>query len=94
MKETKKDTANPKYRVRTISLAGNLSMISYIDKFPLFSSKQLNYLDWAYVVHMMERGAHLTDLGRMEVGTIKAGMNDNRSIFLWDHLQKFYILDS
>lgn len=92
MKETKKDAGT--LRIRTVSLAGNLSMISYIEKFPLFTSKQLDYLDWASVVHMMEKGAHLTEIGRMEVGTKKAGMNDNRSIFLWNHLQNCYILDS
>lgn len=33
------------YRVRTINMASNTILVSYLNKFPLFSSKHLNYLD-------------------------------------------------
>jgi hypothetical protein len=35
----------PEYRVRTVNLKGNLILINYLNKYPLFSSKYLNYRD-------------------------------------------------
>lgn len=35
------------YRVKVSSLKSNLILINYLEKYPLFSSKFLNYKDWA-----------------------------------------------
>jgi len=94
VKETKKHTKNPKYRVRTVSIKGNISLISYLTTFPLFSSRHLDYLDWAKVVKMMEIGEHSTYPGKLKIQEIKSRMNDNRKELNWDHLQNFYALNT
>jgi hypothetical protein len=45
VKPIRTNTKNPKFRVRTTSLQGNLLVKSYFDNFPLYSTKYLNYLD-------------------------------------------------
>ncbi len=49
VKETRVDNPKPEYRVRTTSLKGNLALVNYIENYPLFSSKYLNYQDWRKV---------------------------------------------
>ena len=90
VKETKITTKNPKYRVRTTSLNGNRRLINYLEKYPLFSSKYLDYLVWKEVLGIFERGEHRTVEGRDKIKELKLTINDNRKIFIWDHLNKFY----
>jgi hypothetical protein len=33
------------YRVRTVTLSSNIKLENYLNKYPLFSSKYLNYID-------------------------------------------------
>jgi hypothetical protein len=75
-------------------LAGNLILVSYISKFPLFSAKYLDSKDWTKTVLMMENKLHLTEDGKAEFTAIKAQMKDSRTILVWDHLQNFYDLRS
>jgi hypothetical protein len=42
---TKSTSKNPQYRVRTISLMGNIDLKNYLNSYPLFSSKRLDYID-------------------------------------------------
>jgi len=46
VKTIRVDKPNPEYRVRTISLNGNLILENYLNTFPLFGSKYLDYIDW------------------------------------------------
>lgn len=48
----------PEYRVRTTNLKGNLILISYLIKFPLFSSKRLNYNGWIKVLNYFKVKEH------------------------------------
>jgi len=43
IKET--NSKHPKYRVKTVSLAGNLEVEKYFKKFPLFGKKYLDLMD-------------------------------------------------
>jgi len=45
VKEIRMTKIKPEYRVRTVNLKGNLILIDYLNIFPLFSSKYLNYCD-------------------------------------------------
>lgn len=45
LKGTREDREHPQYRLRTHSLASNRIVISYLSKFPLFSSKFLDFQD-------------------------------------------------
>jgi len=82
----------PEYRVRTTNLKGNLILISYLDKFPLFSSKRLNYNDWIKVLSYFKVKEHTKPESIKEIIEIKLKMNDRRTEYNWDHLQKFYDL--
>jgi hypothetical protein len=93
VKETRGGTPKVGYRIRTTSLAANLLLISYLNSFPLFSAKTLDFMDWKKVVLLMQQGSHKTSQGQAEIQMIKSGINDSRTIFTWDHLQDFYGLD-
>ena len=42
------------------------------------------------VVDMFGRKEHNTDEGKEKIVNLKSGMNNFRTDFTWDHLQKFY----
>jgi hypothetical protein len=45
VKTIRVDKPNSEYRVRTTSLNGNLILENYLNNFPLFGSKYLDYTD-------------------------------------------------
>ena len=82
----------PEYRIRTTNLKSNLLLVSYLEKYPLFSSKYLNYKDWTQILNFFERKEHTKKDSINEIIKIKGNMNDKRTEFNWDHLDKFYNL--
>jgi hypothetical protein len=91
VKEFRVDQPHPQYRIRTTSLKGNLSLESYLNNFPLFSSKYLDYKDWIKVLDYFKLNDYKSNLD--SITSIKSGMNDRRTVFNWDHLNNFYNLD-
>lgn len=57
---------------------------SYFDKYPLMTSKRLNYLCFLQGLNYL--GKRLTDQEIIEIKTIKSSMNNNRTFYNWDHL--------
>ena len=92
VKEIRLTNIKPEYRVRTVNLKGNLILIDYLNVFPLFSSKYLNYCDWIKVLYYFKNKEHTKFESIKEIIKIKSKMNNNRTEFNWDHLQKFYDL--
>mgnify|MGYP004510140179 FL=1 len=90
VKRIRTDKPKPEYRVRTTNLKGNMNAKNYLLQFPLFGTKHLDSLDWMEVVDMFDRKEHNTDEGKEKIVKIKSGMNNYRTDFTWDHLQKFY----
>jgi LAGLIDADG endonuclease/Cytochrome C and Quinol oxidase polypeptide I len=80
------------YNVIVAKLENNLIVASYLNKYNLFSSKFLNYLDWLNVLNMIKDKKHRTLVGKNEIYRIKEGMNNKRTSFNWDHLQNFHNL--
>lgn len=76
------------YIISVTSPARLKTLIKYLDTYPLFSSKLLNYLDFKSCVNMMLSREHLTEQGRDQIKLIKAGMNRKRTYYTWDHLEK------
>jgi len=74
------------YVIAVTSPAKLSLVIAYLDEFPLFSSKRLNYCDWKLCYDMLINKQHLTSEGRSKIKTIKAGMNSKRFYYNWDHL--------
>jgi hypothetical protein len=45
VKPIRLEKANPQYRIRTTNIKGNLSVIDYLTKYPLFGTKFLDFQD-------------------------------------------------
>jgi len=84
---------NPRYRVRTSSLNGNVFLVNYFKTFPLFGSKYLDYKDWIKVLDKFKSSQFKHKSNIKEIILINFFMNDARTFFTWDHLKKFYNLD-
>jgi len=93
VKSTRSSSDNPQYRIRTTSLTGNLAVVKYLTKYPLFGTKFLDYKDWVKIVELFSQGFFDHKLNMNYVKQIKSNMNDNRTLFVWDHLQYFYNLN-
>lgn len=76
-------------RIRTNSLKENESLIKYLEKYPLFTSKYLNYLDWKEVVFLIKDKKHLLLEGNNRVDDIKNNMNSFRKNYNWEHVTNF-----
>lgn len=76
------------YLIAVSSPAKLATLINYLDKYPLFSSKRMNYNDFKTCYFMMLSKSHLTAEGRAQITKIKAGMNSTRTQYTWDHLEQ------
>ena len=93
VKAVRVNKPNPEYRVRTTSLKGNLVLEDYLSKFPLFSSKYLDYKNWIKVLDYFKSGRFDQKSNIENIISIKSCMNDRRTVFSWDHLGRFHNLD-
>ena len=93
VKSIRLNSQHPQYRVRTVNLTGNVNLKNSLNNFPLFGTKYLDYLDWLKVLDFFEKGIIDHILNMKIVLNIKSGMNDKRTCFKWNHLNKFYNLD-
>lgn len=76
--------------VRITNLESNQILIKTLRNWPLKSSKYLNYKDFEYVVNQRLNKEHLTSENKKQILSLSKNKNNQRSIFYWDHLQKFY----
>lgn len=60
----------------------------YFDKYPLMTSKYLNYLSYLEGLNYLGRPLNNEDISKIQY--IKNSMNNNRKEFNWDHLKYFY----
>lgn len=92
LKTFKQNTSNPQYRLRTSNLESNLILTDYLNKYPLFGSKFLDFNSWKEILDLFRSGfkySHVENIDK--VVKLKSEMNNNRTIFNWDHLNKFYL---
>ena len=92
VKEIRLNKPKPEYRVRTTNVNSNFILVNYLEKYPLFSSKHLNYKDWRKVLSFFEAKTHTKSDSIKAIVEIKSQMNNKRTEFNWDHLNKFYNL--
>ena len=81
------------YRARSTSKLGAIEVIKYFDKFPLFSSKYLDFLSWKEAHNLIVQNAHHKKYGLeglTKIKNLKNSINNNRSEFSWLHLNQFY----
>ena len=60
------------FRVRNVSQAGAQEAVNYFNKFPLFSSKYLDFLSWAEAHKLITNKLHLTKNGPEGLDRIKS----------------------
>jgi hypothetical protein len=65
-------------------------IINYLDKYPLFSSKFLDYKDWKIIVLMILDNNQYTKEGIYKTEVARNSMNRQRTSFTWNHLNLFY----
>ena len=96
MREVSKSYCSSKnlYRITANSLASNQILISYINKYPLFSSKFLNFKDFEYIYNLYLNKEHLTIANKELIVSISKNKNNQRSTFIWDHLKYFYNINN
>lgn len=74
-----------KLRVRASSKGSLAGLISYLEAYPLMSSKRLDYQDWCKVQSALVDKTARARLPEMQA--LKAGINNGRTHFDWSHLQ-------
>jgi LAGLIDADG endonuclease len=69
-----------------ISNKNNLKiLIDYLNTYPLLSSKYLDFKNWEYTYNVYVKKLHKDPVQFELIRNIKAGMNNNRINFTWDH---------
>jgi LAGLIDADG endonuclease len=63
-------------------------IIEYFNKYPLKSSKHLDYLDWCKLVDLLSKEKASSPTILFKANEIRRNFNKTRYIFNWDHLQK------
>jgi hypothetical protein len=76
-------------RIRSNNIEENLRILKYIERFPLFTSKYLNYVDWKEVVYLIKNKQHNLPENRLHIANIKKRMNSFRTLYNWEHLSNF-----
>ncbi|GAA5794691.1 hypothetical protein HPULCUR_000036 [Helicostylum pulchrum] len=83
------DKEHVSFMVITSSIPTNLLVDNYFKQFPMFSAKQLDYLEWSKVLHLRISKQHLLESGALMCLEAKNSMNTKRTTWNWDHLDKF-----
>lgn len=89
--KTQKSTGNTYYTLAASSKISLNIIIDYLDKYPLLSSKYLDYKDWKKVALLILESKHLTEEGLVITDTVRNNMNRQRTFFNWDHLNELSI---
>jgi hypothetical protein len=84
-----KSTGNEYYTLTASSKMSLDVIINYLDKYPLFSSKYLDYKDWKEIALLIFENKHYTEEGINKTEYIKNSMNRQRTYFSWTHLNLF-----
>lgn len=75
------------YLITVVSLSSREELIKYFTKFPLLSSKGLDYLNWVEAHNLVIKRQYRTISGSMKLEELKNSMNNKRIIFNWEHLE-------
>lgn len=81
------------YEIRTVRRDSCLILIDYLNKFPLFSSKYLDFLSWSQINEINNTRLYKELKYSKLLLSLKNSMNDNRIEFNWDQLNNFYNKD-
>jgi len=85
---TKLKIRKNQYWIKTTTFESNLKLLEYLNKYPLFSSKYMDYITWSKILKLMIKKEDKNNL--QKILKYKENMNSKRTLFKWDHLNKFY----
>lgn len=74
------------YLVTITSLAARTELIQYFSKFPLLSSKHLDFINWAEAHELVVSKKYKSLEGTAKLVELKNSMNSKRTQFNWEHL--------
>jgi len=80
------------YEIRTVRKASNKILINYLDSYPLFSSKHLDYLNWKTIYEIKINKSYKKKEMTNKLIELKLSMNNNRTLFNWDHLENLWTI--
>lgn len=83
-----KSTGNEYYIITASSKLSLDLIVKYLEEYPLFSSKYLDYKDWKEIVLLILENKHYTEEGLIKTDFVRNSMNRKRTCFNWDHLNK------
>lgn len=78
------------YGISTVSKNSSQILIKYLEVWPLFSSKHLDYLNWSAIAEISINKRYKELSYSEKVIFLKGSMNNGRISFNWDHLKNFY----
>lgn len=93
---TQKSTGNCYYRIVATSYLSKIAVINYLTRYPLQSSKRLNYLDFkkASLIKMSNKNKILSIEQKNIIFNLKENMNRKRTFYSWNHLNNSEIFKS
>jgi len=74
------------YVVNTSSIQSNIITIEYLNKYPLLSSKYLDFKNWEKALNLYVQKLHRDPVHLEEIRNLKLNMNTKRTEFNWDHI--------
>lgn len=83
-----KSTNNNYYNLTASSKISLYIIIKYLDKYPLFSIKYLDYKYWKEIVLLILDDKHYTEKGIERTEFVRNSMNLKRTNFTWNHLNE------
>ena len=67
-----------------------IKITNYFNKYPLLSSKHLDYLSWRYVLDLQKDSSRVSSY-LDEALNIRKDFNSTRTTYNWDHLENCYL---
>jgi len=81
-------TGNYYYRIVGSSIISRSIINNYLEKYPLLSSKYLDYIDWKEGSLIYTQNKPLTNINIIKIKKLKMSMKNKRTSYNWDHLYK------
>ena len=82
-----KSTGNNYYNITASNKVSLRIIIDYITKYPLYSSKYLDYKDWKKIAELVIESTQYSEEGIALTENVRSNMNRQRTVFSWDHLK-------
>lgn len=81
-----KTSGNNYYHLTASSCKSIQIILNYFDSYPLYSSKYLDYKDWAEAANIILEQTQYRDENIIKIKNLKNNMNNSRVYFNWSHL--------